>query len=84
MVMQVIFLLYLYLKDQFANVCTYIPKREGEGYGLNCEALQSLYDLGITLIVTVDCGISGVKEVAEAVLLEKLPAPLSSVQLINS
>ncbi|HAT98108.1 MAG TPA: single-stranded-DNA-specific exonuclease RecJ, partial [Acidaminococcaceae bacterium] len=59
-------LLYLYLKEQFANVCTYIPKREGEGYGLNCEALQSLYDLGITLIVTVDCGISGVKEVAEA------------------
>ena len=59
-------LLYLYLTGLNANVCTYIPKREGEGYGLNNEALQSLYDEGVTLVITVDCGISGVKEVAEA------------------
>ena len=59
-------LLYLYLTGLDANVSTYIPKREGEGYGLNKEALQSLYEEGITLVVTVDCGISGVREVAEA------------------
>jgi len=59
-------LLYLYLTGLKANVCTYIPKREGEGYGLNKEALQFLYDEGVTLVITVDCGISGVKEVAEA------------------
>ncbi len=59
-------LLYLYLTGLCANVSTYIPKREGEGYGLNKEALQSLYEEGITLVVTVDCGISGVREVAEA------------------
>jgi len=59
-------LLYLYLTGLHANVSTYIPKREGEGYGLNHEALQSLYEEGITLVVTVDCGISGVQEVAEA------------------
>ena len=59
-------LLYLYLIGLHANVSTYIPKREGEGYGLNHEALQYLYEDGITLVVTVDCGISGVKEVAEA------------------
>lgn len=59
-------LLYLYLTGLQANVCTYIPKREGEGYGLNNEALQYLYEEGITLVITVDCGISGVKEVAEA------------------
>ena len=59
-------LLYLYLTGLHANVSTYIPKREGEGYGLNNEALQSLHEDGITLVVTVDCGISGVKEVAEA------------------
>ena len=59
-------LLYLYLTGLHANVCTYIPKREGEGYGLNNEALQSLREDGITLVVTVDCGISGVREVAEA------------------
>jgi single-stranded-DNA-specific exonuclease len=59
-------LLYLYLTGLHANVSTYIPKREGEGYGLNNEALQSLHEEGVTLVVTVDCGISGVKEVAEA------------------
>ena len=59
-------LLYLYLIGLQANVSTYIPKREGEGYGLNNEALQSLHEEGITLVITVDCGISGVKEVAGA------------------
>ena len=59
-------LLYLYLTGLNANVSTYIPKREGEGYGLNRDALQSLHEEGVTLVVTVDCGISGVKEVAEA------------------
>ena len=59
-------LLYLYLTGLQANVSTYIPKREGEGYGLNNEALQYLYEEGITLVITVDCGISGVKEVAPA------------------
>ena len=59
-------LLYLYLTGLHANVSTYIPKREGEGYGLNNEALLSLHEEGVTLVITVDCGISGVKEVAEA------------------
>ena len=40
-------LLYLYLTGLQANVSTYIPKREGEGYGLNNEALQYLYEEGI-------------------------------------
>ena len=47
-------LLYLYLTGLHANVSTYIPKREGEGYGLNNEALQSLHEEGVTLVVTVD------------------------------
>jgi single-stranded-DNA-specific exonuclease len=58
--------LYLYLKSRGARVGTYIPKRQGEGYGLNSEALQTLFDEGTTLVVTVDCGISGLREVAEA------------------
>lgn len=59
-------LLYIYLKERGANVKTYIPKRESEGYGLNDDALKNIYEDGTTLVVTVDCGISGVKEVANA------------------
>ena len=59
-------LLYLFLKDQGARVNTYIPKRKGEGYGLNTEAVHNLAQEGTRLLVTVDCGISGINEVAEA------------------
>ena len=59
-------LLYLYLKSRGAHVRTYIPKRESEGYGLNDEALRSIYEEGSTLLITVDCGISGIREVANA------------------
>ena len=53
-------LLYLYLQGLGAKVNTYIPKRKNEGYGLNNEALAALAEAGTTLLVTVDCGISGV------------------------
>jgi len=45
-----------------ANARPYIPHREDEGYGLNVEALQTLKDDAVTLIVTVDCGIRSVDE----------------------
>ncbi|WP_308634714.1 single-stranded-DNA-specific exonuclease RecJ [Paenibacillus silvisoli] len=44
----------------------YIPHRTLEGYGLNKAALRAAADLGITLIVTVDTGISAVEEIAYA------------------
>lgn len=59
-------LLYLYLKGRGANVQTYIPSRKSEGYGLNDEALKAIGESGTTLVVTVDCGISGVREVENA------------------
>lgn len=59
-------LLYLFLKDCGADVNTYIPERKSEGYGLNIDALNNLAAAGTTLIVTVDCGISAVKEIAGA------------------
>ena len=59
-------LLYLFLKDCGADVNTYIPERKSEGYGLNIDALNNLYAAGTTLVVTVDCGISAVKEIAGA------------------
>ena len=45
-----------------ANVIPYIPNRFDEGYGLNCEALDTLASQGINLIVTVDCGIRSIHE----------------------
>ena len=59
-------LLYIYLNRCGAKVSTYIPKRDNEGYGLNDEALKHIYEQGTTLVITVDCGISGVNEVAHA------------------
>lgn len=44
-------------------VQAYIPDRH-EGYGLNCEAVRSLADQGCKLVVTVDCGISSLEEIA--------------------
>ncbi|RME48049.1 MAG: single-stranded-DNA-specific exonuclease RecJ, partial [Caldilineae bacterium] len=47
-----------------ANVRPYIPDRFDEGYGLNKEAIAALAKKGAALIVTVDCGIRSVEEVA--------------------
>jgi single-stranded-DNA-specific exonuclease len=44
----------------------YLPHRLDEGYGLNAKALRSIADSGAALVVTVDCGISGVAEAEEA------------------
>lgn len=44
----------------------YIPHRVEEGYGLNNAALQKLHKEGVSLIITVDCGISNADEVDAA------------------
>lgn len=49
-----------------ANVDYYIPHRVDEGYGLNSEAVQQLAESGTRLLITVDCGITAVDEVALA------------------
>jgi len=49
-----------------ADVFAYIPEREGEGYGLNDEALGSLKERGARLVITVDCGIRSVHEAETA------------------
>ena len=46
------------------DVVTYIPRRV-EGYGMNLKALKKIYDYGVTLLISVDCGISNAKEIAE-------------------
>jgi single-stranded-DNA-specific exonuclease len=44
----------------------YIPHRLTEGHGLKTTALENLYRQGISLIITVDCGITGVTEAKRA------------------
>ena len=55
-------LLYLYLKSENADVSTYIPDRNSEGYGLNLDAVKEISEKGIKLIITVDNGISAFSE----------------------
>jgi len=50
-------LLGLALKAMGAEVREYIPNRFDEGYGLNLEAMRTLSEEGVNLIITVDCGI---------------------------
>ncbi len=49
-----------------AKVTPYIPHRMTEGYGLNHTALEKLHQQGISLVISVDCGITAVSEVKRA------------------
>jgi single-stranded-DNA-specific exonuclease len=54
------------LKAAGANVSGYIPNRFEEGYGLNKDALSSLKEDGVGLIISVDCGIRSPDEALHA------------------
>ena len=56
-------ILYLYFKSIGFPVKYYIPNRLEEGYGINEDAIKKIHDDGCDLIITVDCGITSVKEV---------------------
>ena len=55
-----------YLRSKGLECVPYIPDRNEEGYGLNCGALDTLKAQGVSLVITVDCGITAVKETAYA------------------
>ncbi len=59
-------ILLLTLKDLGIDVTYYIPHRYSEGYGMNNSAVKKLFDEGVRLIVTVDCGISNLLEIEYA------------------
>ena len=52
-----------FFKDRGVNVNYYIPNRLNEGYGLNEESIKKIIDEGTNLMITVDCGITGNKEI---------------------
>ncbi len=55
-----------YLQALGIDVVWHLPTREGEGYGLNNDAIAEIVKDNVNLMITVDCGISGVEEVAFA------------------
>lgn len=59
-------LLVQYFRASGADVIPRIPHRVDEGYGLNTSALDRLAAQHVGLVITVDCGISNLQEVAYA------------------
>jgi len=49
-----------------AEVITYIPDRVNEGHGLKISALEKLQAQGVSLVITVDCGVTDLTEVKQA------------------
>ena len=62
-------LLVSFLRACGADVDHYVPHRLAEGYGLNLEAVAHLAERGTRLLVTLDCGVTAVAEVDEAIRL---------------
>ena len=52
-----------FLAERGLEVGYYIPNRLEEGYGLNKEAIEKIVREKYTLMITVDCGISGIEEI---------------------
>ncbi|MBQ0010275.1 MAG: single-stranded-DNA-specific exonuclease RecJ, partial [Ruminococcus sp.] len=59
-------ILLRYLHGKNAKADFYIPSRDTEGYGLNCEAMDAIKESGTDLVITVDSGITAVEEVEYA------------------
>jgi single-stranded-DNA-specific exonuclease len=56
----------LTLREAGADVVWHLPSRFEEGYGVSGETISRLAEEGVELVITVDCGITAVAEVAEA------------------
>ena len=59
-------LLTEYLRGLGLETIIYIPDRIEEGYGLNINAIDRLRSRGVSLIITVDCGVTAIEETAHA------------------
>lgn len=55
-------IMYQFLSSLGADVTYYLPDRLIEGYGVNTSALDVIKKRGVSLVITVDCGITAVEE----------------------
>ena len=58
--------LHRFLKERGLHTDIYIPNRLNEGYGLNKKEIEAIAETKHTLIITVDCGITGYDEIENA------------------
>lgn len=59
-------IMYKFLTKLGADVMYYLPDRLIEGYGINNNALDEIKSKGVSLVITVDCGITAISEVEHA------------------
>ncbi len=59
-------IMYKFLTKLGAEVMYYLPDRLLEGYGINNNALDEIKKQGVSLVITVDCGITAIEEVEHA------------------
>lgn len=56
----------LFKKINYKNYEVYIPGRNDEGYGLSLEAIEEFSKKNVKLLITIDLGITAIKEVEQA------------------
>ena len=59
-------LLTTFLRQKTTNIFPYIPDRETEGYGISFNGINEAVKKGVSLIISIDCGIKAVQQVEYA------------------
>lgn len=59
-------LVYKYLRAYTSNLDYYIPDRYDEGYGISTKGIDYAAEQGVTLIISLDCGIKAIDKIEYA------------------
>ena len=59
-------LVYKFLHQYYTNVDFFIPDRYEDGYGVTFDAIDRAEQMGVSLIIILDCGIKAIEEIAYA------------------
>ncbi len=59
-------LVYTFLKEFYNNVEFYVPDRDKEGYGISYMSIDFAEEIGISLVIALDCGIKAVEKIKYA------------------
>ena len=59
-------LVYKYLQNFYSNIEYYIPTRYEEGYGISIKSIDYAEEIGVKLVIVLDCGIKAINEIEYA------------------